>query len=140
VLRERFLADLGHATTKVGADATVFDDNGRILLVRRADDGLWGLPAGWVEPGEHPSDTVTRELREELGVDAPVTHRWAGLVGYGEDALPRCGAVPGSDGRVLAFGGYNGTGHVQAWVAAGIVAATIAGGAPAPSPYAPLGA
>jgi len=69
VLRERFLADLGHVTTKVGADAAVVDDDERVLLVRRTDDGLWGLPAGWVEPGEDPRVTVARELKEELGVD-----------------------------------------------------------------------
>ena len=77
-------------------------------------------------------------LAEELATTAVVTHRWVGLVGYGDDALPRCGPVPGSDGRVLALGGYNGTGHVQAWVAAGIVAAHIAGAPRDDSLYAPL--
>ena len=32
--------------------------------------GLWELPAGLVEPGEKPTDAVTRELMEELGFSA----------------------------------------------------------------------
>jgi glycine/D-amino acid oxidase-like deaminating enzyme len=87
--------------------------------------------ASWTDR-EEVSDAVQARLdaylREELGVTAPVTHRWAGLVGYAGEPLPRCGPVPGSDGRVLALGGYNGTGHVQAWVAARVVADLIASG------------
>jgi gamma-glutamylputrescine oxidase len=67
-------------------------------------------------------------LAEELGLDVPVTHRWAGLVGYAEDPVPCCGAVPGSDGRVVALGGYNGTGHIQAWVAARIATGVVLDG------------
>jgi glycine/D-amino acid oxidase-like deaminating enzyme len=67
-------------------------------------------------------------LREELGVMVAVTHRWAGLVGYAEDPLPTCGTVPGSAGRILAIGGYNGTGHVQAFVTARIAAELLSAG------------
>ena len=74
-------------------------------------------------------------LRDELGVRAPVTHRWVGVVGYAEDPLPMCGPVPGTDDRVLAFGGYNGTGHVQAWVASRAVVDAL-GGRPAHGLYA----
>ncbi len=88
-------------------------------------------PASWTaEPTL--SDPVQRRLdaylREELGVEAPVTHRWSGVVGFAEDPMPRCGPVPGSDGRLLALGGYNGTGNIQAFVAARIVAELIATG------------
>jgi glycine/D-amino acid oxidase-like deaminating enzyme len=41
--------------------------------------------------------------------------------------------VPGTGGRVLALGGYNGTGHVQAWVASRVVADLVAGGRGAPA-------
>lgn len=74
---ERLAADLGYVTAKVGADAAVFDDDDRILLVRRADDGKWGLIAGWVDTNEAPEHTVVRELAEEAGVEARVD----GLVG-----------------------------------------------------------
>jgi ADP-ribose pyrophosphatase YjhB (NUDIX family) len=51
-----------------GADALILDDEGRILLVRRADDGLWAMPGGWVEPGETREQAVVRETREETGL------------------------------------------------------------------------
>ena len=50
----------------------VFDDQGRLLLIRRANDpgkGLWSLPGGRVEPGETDFEAVIRELREETGLD-----------------------------------------------------------------------
>ena len=71
-VRERFAAEIGYVTAKVGADAAVFDDRDRVLLVRRADDGKWGLVAGWVDPNESPEHTVVRELAEEAGVQARV--------------------------------------------------------------------
>jgi len=40
----------------------------RILLMRRSDNGYWGLPGGYVEPGESVSDAVAREVFEETGV------------------------------------------------------------------------
>src|SRR5919108_5010859 len=48
-VRRRLSAELGYITPKVGADAALFDDEGRILLVLRADDERWCLPCGWVE-------------------------------------------------------------------------------------------
>ena len=68
-VRTRLSGELGSITPKVGADAAIFDDDGRILLVERADDRAWGLPAGWVEPNEAPIDTVVREAREEIGLE-----------------------------------------------------------------------
>jgi ADP-ribose pyrophosphatase YjhB (NUDIX family) len=68
-VRRRLQGEVGSITPKVGADAAIFDDEGRILLVERSDDQCWGLPAGWVEPNEAPWDTVRREAREEIGLD-----------------------------------------------------------------------
>jgi gamma-glutamylputrescine oxidase len=99
--------------------------------------------ASWTDREELSEPVQSRlgaYLREEYGVRAAITHRWVGLVGYAEDPLPRCGEVPGSGGRVLALGGYNGTGHVQAWVAAGIVARLIARHEPADNIYGPIAA
>ena len=68
-VRARLQGELGSITPKVGADAAIFDDDGRILLVERADDRCWGLPAGWVDPNEAPWITVRREAREELALE-----------------------------------------------------------------------
>jgi 8-oxo-dGTP diphosphatase len=57
------------------ANGIVVADN-RVLLGRRAHapwHGLWGSPGGFCELGEHPAETVVREVREETGVDVEVT-------------------------------------------------------------------
>jgi len=44
-----------------------------MLLARRAfepDAGLWDVPGGFLEEGEHPLDGLRRELQEETGVAA----------------------------------------------------------------------
>jgi ADP-ribose pyrophosphatase YjhB (NUDIX family) len=68
-VRQRLVGELGYITPKVGGGAAIFDDGGRILLVRRSDDGLWCLPCGWVEPNESPEEAAVREVREEAGLE-----------------------------------------------------------------------
>ncbi len=46
-------------------------DDGHILLVDHKNARLWLPTGGHVEPGEHPRETVRRELLEELGLEAP---------------------------------------------------------------------
>ena len=53
-------------------EAVVMRDD-RLLLIRRADDGLWALPGGITDPGETPAQTARRELWEEAGIDGRVT-------------------------------------------------------------------
>ena len=74
-------------------------------------------------------DRIERYLSEDLGVAAPVTHRWVGVVGYSEDDRPFVEAVPGSPGLYVA-GGYSGTGNVVGYVA-GQELADLVAGAPA---------
>jgi ADP-ribose pyrophosphatase YjhB (NUDIX family) len=76
-VRARFARDLGYVTAKVGVDAAMFDEDDRVLLVRRADDDKWGLIAGWVDGSEVPEEAILREIREEVGLTARVD----GLVG-----------------------------------------------------------
>ena len=71
-IRERLAADLGYATAKVSAGAAIFDDDGRILLVKRTSDGTWGFPAGGVDPNESASEAAIRETREETGIEARI--------------------------------------------------------------------
>lgn len=51
-------------------EAAVIDEEGRILLIRRADNGLWAMPGGALEVGETPAEGVLREAFEESGVRA----------------------------------------------------------------------
>jgi ADP-ribose pyrophosphatase YjhB (NUDIX family) len=51
--------------------AVVEDSQGRVLLGRRGinpSKGLWDLPGGFLEPGEHPHAGMLRELHEETGL------------------------------------------------------------------------
>lgn len=54
----------------VGARGVVIDPDGRILLIRRADNGHWALPAGAMELGESITDCAVREVYEETGLRA----------------------------------------------------------------------
>ena len=53
----------------VGAAAVIRDESGRLLLIRRSDTGQWALPAGIMEMDEAIANTVTREVKEETGLD-----------------------------------------------------------------------
>ncbi len=44
-------------------------DARELLLMQRSDNGQWGLPGGYVEPGESVTQAVVREVREETGVE-----------------------------------------------------------------------
>lgn len=61
----------------VAASAVVTDDQGRILLQRRRDNGLWALPGGGMEMTDSLPGTAVREVKEETGLNVEIT----GLVG-----------------------------------------------------------
>lgn len=46
----------------------MFDDAGRLLLVRQRDDDAWSTPGGFIEPDERPADAAVREAWEETGL------------------------------------------------------------------------
>jgi len=56
--------------------AAVIEHGGRILIAQRRNDGphalKWEFPGGKVEAGETPQEAVTRELEEELEIQARV--------------------------------------------------------------------
>lgn len=63
------------------AGAAVWDGDGRLLLQQRAGEGTWGLPGGWMAPGESAHACAVREALEETGWAVEVT----GLLGVYTD-------------------------------------------------------
>ena len=64
------------------------------------------------------------EFLAEMGVTAPVTHRWAGIMGFSRDGLPMVGPVPGSP-AALAGVGFTGHGFGFAFLAGRALAAQV---------------
>jgi 8-oxo-dGTP diphosphatase len=76
----------------VGIAAAARTDDGRWLLVRRADVGQWALPGGTLEWGETLRTSIVRELAEEAGVDRCEIVRLVGVFSR-PDRDPRLHAV-----------------------------------------------
>lgn len=53
--------------------------DGRIVLIRRRDNGKWGLPGGMVNWGEDIPTSVERELEEETGLQLSKINRLVGV-------------------------------------------------------------
>ena len=48
------------------------DEPDQILLMKRSDNQHWGLPGGYVEPGESVHSAAQREVWEETGYEIEV--------------------------------------------------------------------
>ena len=58
---------------RLGCSAVIFDETReKVLLTKRADNGLWCLPSGGVDPGECVEETILREVWEETGLKVRV--------------------------------------------------------------------
>lgn len=68
-IEQLYQGDLRHLSPYCGADAAIFDQQGRILLIQRRDNGLWAMPGGAIEIGETPAEGTCREVREETGLE-----------------------------------------------------------------------
>lgn len=62
----------GYVTPKVAVGAVVGDDDGRLLLIQRADSGVWLYPTGWADVGYSASEVAVKEVREETGIRCEV--------------------------------------------------------------------
>ena len=73
------------------ASALIRDDEGRVLLARRAVDpgaGLWDLLGGFLDEGEEPVEALRRELREETGLEIEPGEFLGGIPDrYGEEGI-----------------------------------------------------
>jgi ADP-ribose pyrophosphatase YjhB (NUDIX family) len=57
---------------RLGCSAAIFDEQRRVLLTRRTDNGQWCLPGGAVEAGESVAEACEREVWEETGLRVQV--------------------------------------------------------------------
>jgi len=71
----------GYQTPKVAVGAVVGNDDGEILLVQRADSGIWLYPTGWADIGYSASEVAEKEVLEETGIECEVTQLIAVLDG-----------------------------------------------------------
>ncbi|GGX71917.1 NUDIX hydrolase [Streptomyces hiroshimensis] len=58
-----------HSVAVAGA---VIRNDGRMLAIKRADNGQWALPGGVLEIDEAPEEGVRREVLEETGIEVEV--------------------------------------------------------------------
>jgi ADP-ribose pyrophosphatase YjhB (NUDIX family) len=66
-------ADAPKANSIVPAvTAVIENDEHEILMIERADNGLWALPGGAQDIGESVTEAVRREVLEETGIEAEV--------------------------------------------------------------------
>lgn len=70
------MSEVTHRLRRIAAYGRLSDESGRVLLVRAsavsANKGRWFLPGGGVDHGEHPAQTVVREVAEETGLRVAV--------------------------------------------------------------------
>jgi ADP-ribose pyrophosphatase YjhB (NUDIX family) len=59
----------GYVTPKVAVGAAVGNDKGELLLIQRADSGIWLYPTGWCDVGYSAAEVVVKEVEEETGID-----------------------------------------------------------------------
>lgn len=66
---------------RLGCSAAIFDEQGRVLLTKRQDNGQWCLPGGGVEPSESVAEGCIREVFEETGLSVRV-RRFVGVYSH----------------------------------------------------------
>ena len=80
-----------YQNSKPTASALIIDED-KVLLGRRniePSKGMWDIPGGFLEPGEHPEDGMRREIMEETGLQVKIVDMLGFIMDdYGEDKQP----------------------------------------------------
>jgi 8-oxo-dGTP pyrophosphatase MutT (NUDIX family) len=84
---------------RVGCSTAIFNEEGKVLLTRRRDNGQWCLPSGGMDAGESPSETAIREVFEETGLEVRVKR----LVGVYSDPNQLVMYVDGTKVQIVAI-------------------------------------
>jgi len=82
---------------KAGVAIIILNDENQVLLQKRADVGLWGIPSGHIEKGETVSEAAIREVKEETNLDIRITK----LIGVYSDPSSQVFTYP--SGKVVHF-------------------------------------
>lgn len=82
---------------RAGVAVIILNDKNQVLLQKRADVGLWGIPSGHVEIGETVADAAVREVKEETNLDVKVQK----LIGVYSDPDSQVFDYP--NGKVVHF-------------------------------------
>lgn len=80
-----------------GVAVIIFDADKKVLLQKRSDVGLWGIPSGHVEPGETVANAAVREVLEETGLEVRIKR----LIGIYSDPESQVFSYP--DGKNVHF-------------------------------------
>lgn len=71
---------------RLGCSATIFDEQDRVLLTKRTDNGQWCLPSGGAEPGESVVEACIREVFEETGLSV-IVNRLVGVYSHPDQLI-----------------------------------------------------
>ncbi|MFC0469137.1 NUDIX domain-containing protein [Halalkalibacter kiskunsagensis] len=82
---------------KAGVAVIILNEEKQILLQKRSDVGLWGIPSGHIEIGETVSEAAIREVKEETNLDIRIKK----LIGVYSDPNSQVFAYP--NGKVVHF-------------------------------------
>ena len=66
---------------RLGCSAAIFDEQRRVLLTKRRDNGQWCLPGGGMDSGESVAEACEREVLEETGLSVRVK-RFVGVYSH----------------------------------------------------------
>ncbi|WP_377890551.1 NUDIX domain-containing protein [Alkalihalobacillus sp. R86527] len=82
---------------KAGVAIIILNEKNEVLLQKRSDVGLWGIPSGHIEIGETVSQAAVREVKEETNLDVTIKK----LIGVYSDPSSQVFHYPG--GKVVHF-------------------------------------